>query len=190
MAVQFVLFGVVYPCLAGLDSTRQPLYLNLCALGLLVFTAKLLTQRLAENKTPRTTAGGDTFGGLGRGNVKLGTRSDKAPRTNIQAPEKFQTPTVIGKTLLDRHNGWVMVCPMSHQLQAKGVSDEIKDSLRSKTLQKKIDEGLAGTARPSRLTRLRAIAAKARAAVKRKPEFTPITSDPRHQSRRGKMVLP
>jgi hypothetical protein len=84
---------------------------------------------------------------------------------------------------------------MSHQLQVKGVTDEIKerlaasaernfrslnqealariqfsfeieDSLRSKTLQKKIDEGLAGTARPGSLARLRTIAAKARAAVK------------------------
>jgi hypothetical protein len=88
-----------------------------------------------------------------------------------------------------------MVWRMSSQLQVKGVTDEIKerlvasaernfrsvnqealariqfsfeieDSLRSKTLQKMIDEGLAGTARPGTLTRLRAIAAKARAAVK------------------------
>ena len=44
--MMFVLFGVVYPCLAGLDAARQPLYLNLCALGLLVFTAQLLVRRL------------------------------------------------------------------------------------------------------------------------------------------------
>ena len=50
LAVQFILFGVVYPCLAGLDPVRQPLYLNLCALGLLVFTAKLLVRRLGEEK--------------------------------------------------------------------------------------------------------------------------------------------
>jgi hypothetical protein len=50
LAMQFVLFGVVYPCLAGLDPARQPLYLNLCALGLLVFTAQLLVRRLAEDK--------------------------------------------------------------------------------------------------------------------------------------------
>jgi TraY domain len=84
---------------------------------------------------------------------------------------------------------------MSHQIQVKGVTDEIKerlaasakrnfrslnqealariqfsfeieDSLRSKTLQKMIDEGLAGKERPGTLTRLREIAAKARAAAK------------------------
>jgi hypothetical protein len=84
---------------------------------------------------------------------------------------------------------------MSHQLQVKGVTDEIKerlaasaernfrslnqealariqfsfeieDSLRSKTLQKMIDEGLAGAERPGTLARLREIAAKARAAAK------------------------
>ena len=88
-----------------------------------------------------------------------------------------------------------MVSRMSHQLQVKGVSDEIKerlaasaernfrslnqealarihfsfeieDSLRSKTLQKMIDEGLAGTVRPGSLARLRAIAARARAAAR------------------------
>jgi len=50
LALQFILFGVVYPCLAGLDPVRQPLYLNLCALGLLVFTAQLLVRRLGEAK--------------------------------------------------------------------------------------------------------------------------------------------
>jgi hypothetical protein len=84
---------------------------------------------------------------------------------------------------------------MSHQIQVKGVTDEIKerlaasaernfrslnqealariqfsfeieDSLRSKTLQKMIDEGFAGKERPGTLTRLREIAAKARAAAK------------------------
>ena len=38
LAVQLLLFGAVYPCLAGLDANRQSLYLNLCALGLLLFT--------------------------------------------------------------------------------------------------------------------------------------------------------
>lgn len=46
----FLLLGVVYPCVAGLDPSRQPLYLNLCALGVLLFTAKLLVQRIAEDK--------------------------------------------------------------------------------------------------------------------------------------------
>jgi len=86
-------------------------------------------------------------------------------------------------------------CSMSYQLQVKGVTDEMKerlaasaernfrslnqealariqfsfeieDSLRSKTLQKMIDEGMAGTTRPGTLARLREIAAKARAAAK------------------------
>ncbi|HSY18073.1 MAG TPA: hypothetical protein VK815_07050, partial [Candidatus Acidoferrales bacterium] len=55
LAMQFVLFGVVYPCLAGLDPARQPLYLNLCALGLLVFTAQLLVRRLGDEKTEGQT---------------------------------------------------------------------------------------------------------------------------------------
>lgn len=42
LAGQFVLFAAVYPCLAGLDSDRQSLYLNLCALTFLCFTAGLL----------------------------------------------------------------------------------------------------------------------------------------------------
>jgi hypothetical protein len=45
-------------------------------------------------------------------------------------------------------------------------SFEIEDSLRSKTLQKMIDEGLAGASCPGTLTRLRAIAAKAHAVAK------------------------
>ena len=84
---------------------------------------------------------------------------------------------------------------MSYQLQVKGVSDEIKarlaasaernfrslnqealariqfsfeveDSLRSKMLQKMMDEGMDGTSRPGSLARLRQIAAQARAKVK------------------------
>jgi hypothetical protein len=50
LPVQFLLLGVVYPCAAGLDAVRQPLYLNLCALALLLFTAWLLLQRLAGDK--------------------------------------------------------------------------------------------------------------------------------------------
>ncbi|HEV2692414.1 MAG TPA: hypothetical protein VG347_05910 [Verrucomicrobiae bacterium] len=55
LAGQFILFGVVYPCVAGLDPARQPLYLNLCALGLLAFTAQLLVRRLADEKTEAQT---------------------------------------------------------------------------------------------------------------------------------------
>jgi hypothetical protein len=52
LSVQFLLFGVLYPCVAGLDSDRQPLYLNLCALIYLSFTAWLLVKRLADEKIP------------------------------------------------------------------------------------------------------------------------------------------
>jgi hypothetical protein len=52
LAVQFLLFGVVYPSVAGLDSNRQSLYLNLCALAFLSFTALLLVKRLANEKIP------------------------------------------------------------------------------------------------------------------------------------------
>jgi len=84
---------------------------------------------------------------------------------------------------------------MSCQIQVKGVTDvlkerltasaqrnfrslnqealariqfsfEIEDSLRSKTLQKMISDGLAGDERPGSVSRLRKLAAKARAAVK------------------------
>jgi hypothetical protein len=39
LASLFLIYGVVYPCLAGLDGSRQALYLNLCALALLLFAA-------------------------------------------------------------------------------------------------------------------------------------------------------
>ena len=45
-------------------------------------------------------------------------------------------------------------------------SFEIEDSLRSKQFQKLVDEGVAGTERPGSVSRLREIAAKARAACK------------------------
>jgi hypothetical protein len=51
LAVQFLLFGIVYPCVAGLDSNRQSLYLNLCALVFLSFTAWLLVKNLLKAET-------------------------------------------------------------------------------------------------------------------------------------------
>jgi hypothetical protein len=84
---------------------------------------------------------------------------------------------------------------MGHQLQVKGLSDEVRerlqasadrnfrslnqealariqfsfeieDSLRSKQFQKLVDEGLAGAEVPGSVVRLREIAAKARATAK------------------------
>ena len=60
LALQFLTVGVLYPCLGGLDSDRQTLYLNLCAAGFLGYTAWLLATRLrivpAESKGPGNPA--------------------------------------------------------------------------------------------------------------------------------------
>jgi hypothetical protein len=48
IAAQFLLFAIVYPCLAGLDNDREALYLNLCALEFLLFTAWLLARHFGE----------------------------------------------------------------------------------------------------------------------------------------------
>jgi hypothetical protein len=54
LAGQFLIVGILYPCAAGLDPDRQTLYLNLCAVGFLGFTAWLLTSRLL-NRTELPT---------------------------------------------------------------------------------------------------------------------------------------
>jgi len=57
IAAQFLLFSVVYPCIAGLDITRQSLYLNLCALEFLVFISWLLVKYMAnETASPGVNA--------------------------------------------------------------------------------------------------------------------------------------
>lgn len=58
IAAQFLLFSVIYPCISGLDDARQSLYLNLCALEFLAFTAWLLLKYLTNEKSivvPTTT---------------------------------------------------------------------------------------------------------------------------------------
>jgi hypothetical protein len=59
LAGLFLLVGVVYPCVAGLDSVRQALYLNLCAVGFLAFIAWIIVTRLlkrpAESPAPEPT---------------------------------------------------------------------------------------------------------------------------------------
>ena len=47
LACQFIVFGIVYPCLAGLDSDRQSLYFNLSAVLYLVVAAWLLLRKLS-----------------------------------------------------------------------------------------------------------------------------------------------
>ncbi len=46
MARQMLLFGLLLPCLAGLDSDRETLYVNICAGIFLVFIAWQLTSQL------------------------------------------------------------------------------------------------------------------------------------------------
>jgi hypothetical protein len=49
LALQFLLFGLIYPAAAGLDSDRQTLYFNVSALGFLCFGAWQVFQRLRSN---------------------------------------------------------------------------------------------------------------------------------------------
>lgn len=50
------LFGAIYPCLAGLDSGRQPLYLNVCTFLFLALMAWLLSTRRTDSETPAGVA--------------------------------------------------------------------------------------------------------------------------------------
>jgi hypothetical protein len=45
LAAQLLLFGIVYPAVAGLDADRQSLYFNLCALTFLALAAWQLVRR-------------------------------------------------------------------------------------------------------------------------------------------------
>ena len=51
LAAQFLLFGILYPSLAGLDKDRRSLYLNLSALAFLAFITHLLVKRMDNEKT-------------------------------------------------------------------------------------------------------------------------------------------
>jgi hypothetical protein len=50
LAFQLLLFGIVYPCVAGLDADRQTLYFNLCALIFLALAAAQLAGRLGADR--------------------------------------------------------------------------------------------------------------------------------------------
>jgi hypothetical protein len=56
LAAQFLLFGVFYPCIAGLDDDRQSLYLNLSALAFLAFITCLLVKRMRDEESSAPTA--------------------------------------------------------------------------------------------------------------------------------------
>lgn len=52
IAFQLILFGLIYPCLAGFDAERQSLYLNLCFVLFLTFAAPLLIRPIWNPATP------------------------------------------------------------------------------------------------------------------------------------------
>lgn len=54
LAGQFLVVGIVYPCVAGLDPDRQALYLNLCAVGFLAFIAWIIVTRLLKGTSEST----------------------------------------------------------------------------------------------------------------------------------------
>jgi hypothetical protein len=56
MALQLLLYGIVLPCLAGLDGERQSLYQNICAAVFLAFIAWQLVRPDAQEKTPMPIA--------------------------------------------------------------------------------------------------------------------------------------
>ena len=56
LAAQLLLFSIAFPCLAGLDSDRATLYLDLCGLGFLGFIAWLLVKRLDQSDPHPTPA--------------------------------------------------------------------------------------------------------------------------------------
>ena len=57
LAGLYVIYSVVYPCLAGLDGDRGSLYFDLCAFALLVFSTWLLTKSVVTERTDPVTAG-------------------------------------------------------------------------------------------------------------------------------------
>lgn len=52
LAAQFVVYGLLYPSLAGIDPDRQTLYLNVCGIALLCFVAWQLSKRVESNLVP------------------------------------------------------------------------------------------------------------------------------------------
>jgi hypothetical protein len=55
LALQLILFGILYPCAAGLDPERQSLYLNLCAVVFLALAASGLLKCLTASELLKET---------------------------------------------------------------------------------------------------------------------------------------
>jgi hypothetical protein len=55
VAIQLILFGVIFPCAAGLDPTRQSLYLNICSVIFLLFLAPAVLSREDPSSPAITT---------------------------------------------------------------------------------------------------------------------------------------
>jgi hypothetical protein len=53
VGIELLLFGAIYPCLAGLDADRETLYLNVSAFIFLAIAAWMIVQRTG---TPRAFA--------------------------------------------------------------------------------------------------------------------------------------
>ncbi len=56
LAAQLLLFGVVFPCVAGLDAGRATLYLDLCGLVFLAFVAWLLATQAEQHEPQQSPA--------------------------------------------------------------------------------------------------------------------------------------
>ena len=56
LGFQLLLFGVIYPAVAGLDSDRQTLYFNLSALVFLAIAAWQLFRRLGGTTAPKNAS--------------------------------------------------------------------------------------------------------------------------------------
>jgi len=57
MALQLLLYGILLPCVAGLDDDRQSLYLNICAVLFLAFIAWQLVEQWRIERAPEPVAG-------------------------------------------------------------------------------------------------------------------------------------
>lgn len=67
LAIELLLFGIVYPSVAGLDSERQSLYFNVAALVFLALGAWQLVQRLWSTGERHHTAAGEYAPAAGNG---------------------------------------------------------------------------------------------------------------------------